>query len=88
MPSIGSAELPELHALPLPSSLWHIAPTLLWLQGLFYNTFPKKVGPQSGELGTETDANLNQRLSYHVLGTTQEENNVILGNKNLMRSWQ
>ncbi|KAK9832937.1 hypothetical protein WJX74_002405 [Apatococcus lobatus] len=47
-------------------------------KGLFYNTYPKKAGAQPGALGTETDTNINQRLSFHVLGTAQEEDPVIL----------
>ncbi len=49
------------------------------MQGLFYNTYPKKSKSQLGELGTETDANVNQQLSFHSLGTLQQQDPVILG---------
>ncbi|NP_001084314.1 prolyl endopeptidase L homeolog [Xenopus laevis] len=38
--------------------------------GMFYNCYPKQVGKSDG---TETSANLNQKLFYHVLGTSQSD---------------
>ena len=45
------------------------------LQGFFYNRYPE---PKKGELGTETDINLNQQLCYHVVGQPQQWDAVIL----------
>lgn len=39
-------------------------------KGLFYNRYPKSDSKQDG---TETSANLHQKLYYHVLGTNQSE---------------
>jgi len=39
-------------------------------KGLFYNKYPKNEGKSDG---TETATNLNQKLFYHLLGTSQEE---------------
>ena len=52
----------------------------LWgapLQGFFYNRYaaPKE---RNGELGTETDANVNQQLFYHRVGTSQAEDAFLL----------
>ena len=52
----------------------------LWggsLQGFFYNRYaaPKE---RNGELGTETDANVNQQLFYHRVGTSQAEDTFLL----------
>lgn len=44
-------------------------------QGFFYNKYPE---PKKGELGTETDINLNQQLCYHVVGQPQRQDAVIL----------
>ncbi|OCT78208.1 prolyl endopeptidase [Xenopus laevis] len=38
--------------------------------GMFYNCYPKQEGKSDG---TETSANLNQKLYYHVLGTSQSD---------------
>ncbi|XP_066498602.1 prolyl endopeptidase-like [Hoplias malabaricus] len=39
-------------------------------KGIFYNSYP----PQDGKAdGTETTSNLNQKLFYHVIGTSQSE---------------
>ena len=38
-------------------------------QGFFYNRYAPPKG--SGKLGTETDANVDQQLWYHVVGTPQ-----------------
>ena len=43
-------------------------------QGFFYNKFPE---PKKGDLGTETDINLNQQLCYHVLGQPQSKDAVV-----------
>lgn len=44
--------------------------------GFFYNRYPK---PKEGvDLGTETDSNTNQMLCFHLLGTPQEEDPVVL----------
>ena len=47
---------------------------LIVTQGFFYNKFPQ---PKKGELGTETDINLNQQLCYHVLGQPQSKDSVV-----------
>lgn len=44
------------------------------MQGFFYNKFPE---PKKGDLGTETDINLNQQLCYHVLGQPQSKDAVV-----------
>ena len=49
---------------------------LLW-QGFFYNRY-EKPRERNGELGTETDANFNQQLFYHVVGTSQSEDVFLL----------
>ncbi len=46
-------------------------------QGFFYNRFDEP-RERAGELGTETDANLNQQLYYHVVGTKQEADSFLL----------
>ncbi|KAL3130653.1 hypothetical protein ABBQ38_008044 [Trebouxia sp. C0009 RCD-2024] len=43
-------------------------------KGFFYNKFPE---PKKGDLGTETDINLNQQLCYHVLGQPQSKDAVV-----------
>lgn len=47
------------------------------LQGFFYNRYaaPRE---REGELGTETDANFNQWLYYHRMGTTQSADSFLL----------
>jgi len=48
-----------------------------WLhdhKGFFYNWYEKKDSKQDG---TETDANLNQKLCYHVLGSNQSDDIVV-----------
>lgn len=47
-------------------------------RGLFYNKYPKPETRGSGEAGTETDINLRQQLVYHVLGTPQAEDVVVM----------
>ncbi len=44
------------------------------MQGFFYNKFPE---PKKGDLGTETDINLNQQLCYHVLGQPQSKDAIV-----------
>ena len=44
------------------------------LQGFFYNKFPE---PKKGDLGTETDINLNQQLCYHVVGQPQSKDAIV-----------
>jgi len=39
-------------------------------KGLFYNRYP---GNASGDLGTETNSNVNQKLYFHKLGSPQSE---------------
>ncbi|XP_051992604.1 prolyl endopeptidase-like [Xyrauchen texanus] len=39
-------------------------------KGIFYNCYPRQDGKADG---TETTANLNQKLYYHVIGTSQSE---------------
>lgn len=39
-------------------------------KGLFYNRYPKA---STKDLGTETNSNVHQKLYYHKLGTSQEE---------------
>jgi prolyl oligopeptidase len=47
------------------------------VQGFFYNRY-EKPRERAGELGTETDANLNQLLYYHLVGTKQSEDSFLL----------
>uniref|UniRef100_H2SNL2 Prolyl endopeptidase n=2 Tax=Takifugu rubripes TaxID=31033 RepID=H2SNL2_TAKRU len=39
-------------------------------KGIFYNSYPRQEGKTDG---TETTANINQKLYYHVIGTQQSE---------------
>lgn len=50
------------------------ARAIFHLQGFFYNKFPE---PKKGDLGTETDINLNQQLCYHVVGQPQSRDAVV-----------
>lgn len=43
-------------------------------KGFFYNKFPE---PKKGDLGTETDINLNQQLCYHVVGQPQSKDAIV-----------
>lgn len=43
-------------------------------KGFFYNKFPE---PKKGDLGTETDINLNQQLCYHVVGQPQSRDAIV-----------
>ena len=45
-------------------------------RGFFYNCFPKPEGLK-GSAGTETDANVMQRLCYHLVGAPQEKDPVV-----------
>lgn len=58
----------------LPDTLKHVKfSSMAWThdhKGLFYNQFPEQEGKKDG---TETTANLNQKLYYHRLGTDQSE---------------
>ncbi|XP_041933037.1 LOW QUALITY PROTEIN: prolyl endopeptidase-like [Alosa sapidissima] len=59
---------------PLPDVLERVKfSCLAWThdaKGVFYNCYP----PQDGKAdGTETTSNLNQKLYYHVIGTSQSE---------------
>ena len=40
------------------------------MQGFFYNRYP---APGTAKPGTETTANVNQQLWYHIIGTPQAE---------------
>eukprot|EP00850_Spirogloea_muscicola_P019505 SM000192S04900 [mRNA] locus=s192:24950:30395:- [translate_table: standard] len=40
-------------------------------KGFFYNKYPEPTKATTGDAGTETDINLNQKLYYHVLGDDQ-----------------
>ena len=47
----------------------------LGLQGFFYNRY--KPPSKSEKLGTETDANVDQQLWYHIVGTPQKDDKFI-----------
>ena len=47
-------------------------------QGFFYNRYPAPVKAGAGELGTETDSNVGQQLWYHVVGTSQSSDALVL----------
>ncbi|XP_028820544.1 prolyl endopeptidase isoform X1 [Denticeps clupeoides] len=59
---------------PLPDKLERVKfSCLAWThdaKGIFYNSYPKQDGKTDG---TETTSNLNQKLYYHVIGTSQSE---------------
>ncbi|CAG9466649.1 unnamed protein product [Pedinophyceae sp. YPF-701] len=65
----------------LPDKLTHVKfSSLAWThdgRGFFYCRFPKPRDENGGELGTETDINLNMELYYHVLGTPQDDDVVV-----------
>lgn len=46
------------------------------MQGFFYNRYPPP--SKEGDLGTETDANMGQQLWYHVVGTPQSDDALVL----------
>lgn len=50
------------------------------MQGFFYNRYPapSHLPEDEGDLGTETDSNLGQQLWYHVVGTPQSEDILVL----------
>ena len=56
-------------------------------QGFFYNRFPPPAKSASADLGTETDVNLGQELWYHVLGTPQAKDVLVLANPD-QPEWQ
>lgn len=49
-------------------------------KGIFYARFDKPEGVDSDKKGTEGDTNLNQKLCYHRLGTSQEEDEIFYCN--------
>lgn len=60
---------------PLPDVLERVKfSCLAWThdaRGIFYNSYPVTTGDKAD--GTETTSNLNQKLFYHVIGTSQSE---------------
>lgn len=61
----------------LPDELRNVKFTsLAWThdgRGFFYNRYAPPSSREGGELGTETDSNVNQQLYYHVMGTPQSQ---------------
>ena len=47
------------------------------MQGFFYNRYAKP-RPRAGEAGTEVDANKNQMLYYHTIGSNQDQDVFLL----------
>ncbi|XP_023687820.1 prolyl endopeptidase-like [Paramormyrops kingsleyae] len=63
---------------PLPDTLERVKfSCLAWThdaRGIFYNCYPQQDGKADG---TETTSNLNQKLYYHVIGTSQSEDTLV-----------
>lgn len=73
-PDIAKAMLCCYRTPPIGACEHHSPRDACVLQGFFYNKFPE---PKKGDLGTETDINLNQQLCYHVLGQPQSRDAVV-----------
>lgn len=69
---------------PCPCTCTHRFSSIAWTHdnaGFFYNRYkppPAAAAAANGKLGTETDSNTDQLLCYHVLGTPQEQDTVVL----------